>query len=187
MTSEDDGGDDRTDDRAADELTPYSPTAVRGVGCDEQVAGPGETGVTRGAFDGARRLDAEVAICWREPTAPLDYVRETRIPTSTWRDPPTVEGLAGGGRVVGYAVHAPPEATCVPPDATRKRRIFTLKAGDRCTDPDDPLPPDDPYAPPGAPAEAVDPRTVEPGVPGELTERVWGGPPGARKDGGEGG
>jgi len=33
--------------------------------------------------------------------------------------------------------------------------------------------------------EAVDPRTVRPGAPGELTERAWGGPlpePGPRRE-----
>lgn len=54
--------------------------------------------------------------------------------------------------------------------------MFYLKPGDRGAAPDDPLPPDDPYAPPGAPCGAVDPRTVAPQTPGVLTERAWGGP-----------
>jgi len=127
-------------------------------------------------------LDAEVRIEWIAPTAPLDYVREAYLPTSTWRSP--LEPPAPDARTIGYAVHEPPRWDA-PSGATarRERRVFYLRPDDRCADPGDPLPAGDPYAPPGAPAEAVDPRTVAPGESGELTERVWYGAGG--DDGGE--
>ncbi|GHF56250.1 hypothetical protein GCM10010504_25520 [Streptomyces griseus] len=49
------------------------------------------------------------------------------------------------------------------------RRVFWVKEYDRSEQPDGT------YGT-AAPSEAVDPRTVAPGVWGELTERAWGGP-----------
>jgi Family of unknown function (DUF6009) len=48
------------------------------------------------------------------------------------------------------------------------RRVFWVKSYDRCCEPTGTYET-------GAPAEAVDPRTVQPGVEGELTDRAWAG------------
>ena len=111
-------------------------------------------------------------IKWVVPTARLDYVREAYLPTSP--EPP--EPPVPDGRIIGYAVQEPPRRDA-PARATapRERRVFYLRSDDRYADLDDPLPAGDPYAPPGAPAEAVDPRTVAPGESGQLTKRVWHG------------
>lgn len=118
-------------------------------------------------------LRSEVRIIWLECIDQLDYVREAYVHSTSWRERPSTPSDAD--RLVGYAVLAAPDRAGVPAGELRDRRIFYLKPGDRDADPDEPLPPSDPYAPPGAPCEAVDPRTVAPGEPGVLTERVWSG------------
>lgn len=112
--------------------------------------------VTAGGGTGATGLDAEIAIAWTTPLARLPYVRETILPTATWRERPPAPA---GCRLVGYAVLEPPEVAGLPVGATRDRRIFVLRPGDfeGIYDGEGP-----PY-----PAEAVDPRTVEPGKRGD--------------------
>lgn len=110
-------------------------------------------------------LEAELAIIWVKPIASLPYVREVTFPTSTWHNRPTTP--RGADRLVGYAVHAPPVVTGTPLGATRDRRVFVLKEGDF----------EGVYADegPAYPCEAVDPRTVTPGTPGEPPSGGEGG------------
>ena len=105
----------------------------------------------------------EERIVWDEDVDVLDYVRETVALAGTrgrpvpWR---------GEGRRVGYAVLAPDAENNGSPGRFL-RRVFFLKDYDRDSDPGGT------YSH-GAPSEAVDPRTVAPGVPGKLTEAAWG-------------
>ncbi|WP_326598366.1 DUF6009 family protein [Streptomyces sp. NBC_01803] len=52
---------------------------------------------------------------------------------------------------------------------TFARRVFWVKDHDRSEQPNG-------LYKTSAPSEAVDPRTVEPGAWGQLTERAWGSP-----------
>jgi hypothetical protein len=101
----------------------------------------------------------ELEIVWLEELDDIDYVRQgayllwsrTRVPANS----PTVHvvGYATVGQamrgVAGYFL----------------RRAFWLKPYDR------PLFPGGPYRT-GTPAEGVDPRTIGPGVEGEVTDRA---------------
>lgn len=110
-------------------------------------------------------LSHEIAIVWDEPIEKLQYVREVIQHHAGTRQRPVPWN--GSGRRVGYAI--------LDKKATGHlrgywaRRVFFLNEGDRDTDPDG-------CYKTGAPCEAVDPATVAPGKPGELTERAWGGP-----------
>ncbi|MFD7403422.1 DUF6009 family protein [Streptomyces sp. NPDC059866] len=74
----------------------------------------------------------------------------------------------GPGRRVGYAVlRADAQSGAVP--GKYVRRVFWVKEHDRSEQPDG-------LYKTSAPSGAVDPRTVAPGVWGELTERAWGAP-----------
>ena len=110
-------------------------------------------------------LATEERIVWLIPTDDIDYVREGFYGTTCRRG--RVRPLAGRGSiVVGYAELAKS------PHRGRTfytRRVFWLAPHDRHLDPEGV------YAK-GSPCEAVDPRTVAPGVPGELTDRAWGAP-----------
>ncbi|MDH2392202.1 DUF6009 family protein [Streptomyces sp. HNM0663] len=108
----------------------------------------------------------ETELVWLEDIAQLDYVRQSldRLPTrgakpAYFRD----------GRMVGYAILGP-KAKASRASGTFRRRVFWLLPHDRDTAPEGL------YAT-GAPAEAVDPRTLTPGVKGRKTERSEGGPP----------
>lgn len=110
----------------------------------------------------------ETELVWLEDIAQLDYVRQSidRLPTrgskpAYYRD----------GRMVGYAILGP-HAKSSRASGTFRRRVFWLLPHDRDTIPDGL------YAT-GAPAEAVDPRTITPGNKGRKTERSEGGPPSA--------
>jgi len=112
----------------------------------------------------AVNLDLESEIVWEEDPESFDYVREFELTTcgrkriSKW----TMEG-----RRVGYAVLRPdaPHDSHFPGRFTR--RVFFLKAYDRDSGPNG-------VYSTGAPAEAVDPRTISPGVAAWLTPRAWG-------------
>lgn len=122
-------------------------------------------------------LTYEIAIEWEAGIRPLEYVREASVPTSTWRDP--VPAPRGAARRVGYAVHTPPRsAGGTLPELVGERRVFYLMPHDRA------MAPDDVYAA-GAPVEAVDPRTVFPGVAGVMTDRARGQDGRAPVQGGE--
>jgi hypothetical protein len=108
----------------------------------------------------------EVALVWLEEIGDLDYVRQSldRLPTRRGRP-----AYHRGGRMVGYA-QLGPGAKPSRSSGTFRRRVFWLLPHDRDTEPDGL------YAS-GAPAEAVDPRTVAPGCKGRKTERSEGRAP----------
>lgn len=98
----------------------------------------------------AAELEDEEEIIWLEDVSEARYVREALMLVKNSRGKPEIE--ADDTRVVGYA-NLVSEADCATGYAFR--RVFTLRDYD-------------PYGrqPYQMPTEAVDPRTVEPGVPG---------------------
>ncbi|MFF4402700.1 DUF6009 family protein [Streptomyces sp. NPDC001480] len=108
----------------------------------------------------------EVDFVWLEDIGELDYVRQSldRLPTRRGRP-----AYHRNGRMVGYALLGP-DAKPSRSSGTFRRRVFWLLPHDRDTVPNGL------YAT-GAPAEAVDPRTLAPGSKGRKTERSEGGPP----------
>ncbi|MEU3877743.1 DUF6009 family protein [Streptomyces sp. NPDC029704] len=110
-------------------------------------------------------ISHETALVWLEDITNLDYVRQSleRLPTRRGKPP------YHHGRMVGYALLGP-AAKPSRSSGTFRRRVFWLLPHDRDSDPEGL------YAT-GAPAEAVDPRTLEPGIKGSKTERSEGGPP----------
>jgi hypothetical protein len=111
-------------------------------------------------------ISHEVDLVWLEDVSGLDYVRQSldRLPTRRGRP-----AYHRDGRMVGYALLGP-GAKPSRSSGTFRRRVFWLLPHDRDTVPDGL------YAT-GAPAEAVDPRTLAPGSKGRKTERSEGGPP----------
>ncbi|MGW0771463.1 DUF6009 family protein [Streptomyces sp. NPDC002676] len=110
-------------------------------------------------------ISHETELVWLEEVSEFDYVRQRldRLPTRRGKPP-----YHRAGRIVGYALLGP-EAKPSRASGTFRRRVFWLQPHDR------PLDPDGLYAT-GAPAEAVDPRTLAPGSKGRKTERSEGGP-----------
>ena len=108
----------------------------------------------------------ESEIVWLEDITDLDYVRQSLDRLPTRRGKPAYHR---DGRMVGYALLGP-EAKPSRSSGTFRRRVFWLLPHDRDTAPAGL------YAS-GAPAEAVDPRTLAPGSKGRKTERSEGGPP----------
>ncbi|MEU3902083.1 DUF6009 family protein [Streptomyces sp. NPDC045251] len=108
----------------------------------------------------------EVQLVWLEGVDTLDYVRQSLDRLPTRRGKPAYHR---DGRMVGYALLGP-GAKPSRSSGTFRRRVFWLLPHDRDTDPGGL------YAT-GAPAEAVDPRTLAPGSKGCKTERSEGGPP----------
>ncbi|MDL2077845.1 DUF6009 family protein [Streptomyces sp. GXMU-J15] len=117
-----------------------------------------------------KALEHEDGIVWTEDVEAFDYVRQSvELSASTRRNP---VAWRGNGRRVGYAVLRPDAPSGGVPGKF-VRRVFWVKEHDRSEQPDG-------MYKRAAPSEAVDPRTVAPGVWGELTERAWGAPlPGA--------
>ncbi|WP_406284972.1 DUF6009 family protein [Streptomyces sp. NBC_00209] len=111
-------------------------------------------------------LRHEEEIVWTEDVTEFDYVRQTVHHMASTRRRPLA--WTGTGRRVGYSVL---NADTPSGEETGKfvRRIFWVKPHDRSEDPDGTYKV-------SAPSEAIDPRTVAPGIWGELTERAWGGP-----------
>ncbi|MFJ7305649.1 DUF6009 family protein [Streptomyces sp. NPDC099088] len=111
-------------------------------------------------------ISHEAELVWLEDIGHLDYIRQSidRLPTRKGRP-----AYHRDGRMVGYAILGP---TAKPSRAsgTFRRRVFWLLPHDRDTEPEGL------YAK-SAPAEAVDPSTVEARVKGYKTERSEGGPP----------
>ncbi|MCX4920082.1 DUF6009 family protein [Streptomyces sp. NBC_00687] len=111
-------------------------------------------------------ISHEAELVWLEDIGDLDYVRQSidRLPTRKGKP-----AYHRDGRMVGYAILGP---TAKPSRAsgTFRRRVFWLLPHDRDIEPDGL------YAK-SAPAEAVDPRTLEACVKGYKTERSEGGPP----------
>nr|ACN69995.1 putative replication initiation protein [Streptomyces antibioticus] len=114
----------------------------------------------------ADEISHEVALVWLEDVDQLDYVRQSldRLPTRKGKP-----AYHRDGRMVGYAILGP-DAKASRASGTFRRRVFWVLPHDRDTEPDGL------YAM-SAPAEAVDPRTLEPRVKGCKTERSEGGPP----------
>ncbi|GHH24768.1 DUF6009 family protein [Streptomyces rubradiris] len=111
-------------------------------------------------------ISHETAFVWLEDIDRLDYVRQSldRLPTRKSRP-----AYHRDGRMVGYAVLGP-TAKASRASGTFRRRVFWLLPHDRDSQPEGL------YAT-GAPAEAIDPRTLRPCVKGYKTERSEGGPP----------
>lgn len=108
----------------------------------------------------------ESELVWLEDITDLDYVRQSldRLPTRRSRP-----AYHRPGRMVGYAILAP-QAKASRSSGTFRRRVFWLLPHDRDTEPEG-------LYETGAPAEAVDPRTLEAGNKGYKTQRSEGGPP----------
>lgn len=111
-------------------------------------------------------ISHETDLVWLEDVTELDYVRQSLDRLSTRRGKPPYHR---DGRMVGYALLGP-KARSSRSSGTFRRRVFWLLPHDRDTKPDGL------YAT-GAPAEAVDPRTLEARIKGYKTERSEGGPP----------
>jgi len=107
----------------------------------------------------------EVDFVWLEDISRLDYVRQSldRLPTRRGRP-----AYHRDGRMVGYALLGP-GAKPSRSSGTFRRRVFWLLPHDRDTAPGG-------LYSTGAPAEAVDARTLAPGSKGHKTERSEGGP-----------
>ncbi|MFJ3762934.1 DUF6009 family protein [Streptomyces sp. NPDC090080] len=114
----------------------------------------------------ADEIGYETEFVWLEDIAPLDYVRQSldRLPTRRGRP-----AYHRDGRMVGYATLSS-DAKPSRASGTFRRRVFWLLPHDRDAEPEGL------YAK-SAPAEAVDPRTLQPRVKGYKTERSEGGPP----------
>ncbi|MER5466247.1 DUF6009 family protein [Streptomyces sp. NPDC002668] len=111
-------------------------------------------------------ISHETDLVWLEDTTDLDYVRQSLDRLPTRRAKPAYHR---DGRMVGYA-QLGPKAKASRSSGTFRRRVFWLLPHDRDSDPDGV------YAT-GAPAEAIDPRTLAPASKGRKTERSEGGPP----------
>ncbi|MFF1594100.1 DUF6009 family protein [Streptomyces sp. NPDC058286] len=108
----------------------------------------------------------ESDLVWLEDITELDYVRQSLDRLPTRRGKPAYHR---DGRMVGYATLAP-QAKASRSSGTFRRRVFWLLPHDRDTQPEG-------LYETGAPAEAVDPRTLGAGTKGYKTERSEGGPP----------
>ncbi|MGW2563356.1 DUF6009 family protein [Streptomyces sp. NPDC001514] len=106
------------------------------------------------------QLTGEEEVVWLEAPEDLDYVRQAQDKVNTRRGKPRYER---GGRLVGYTNLAA-DAERDPDSGLFARRTFFLLPHDRDSDPTGPYEV-------GAPGEAVDPRTIEPGKVGEKTPR----------------
>ncbi|MER5563885.1 DUF6009 family protein [Streptomyces sp. NPDC002506] len=113
-------------------------------------------------------ISQESDLVWLEDIEALEYVRQTldRLPTRRGKPP-----YFRDGRMIGYAVLGP-KAKASRSSGTFRRRVFWLLPHDRDSDPDG-------LYSSGAPAEAVDPRTLAARSKGRKTERSEGGPPSA--------
>jgi hypothetical protein len=108
-------------------------------------------------------LSHESRIVWLEDIGRLDYVRAAVYLLPFRARKPGRRNYPG--RLVGFAALRPE----TPGYGGRFwRRLFWLDEHDRDSG-------GGPYLAGGAPCEAVDPRTVAPGVPGAMTARAWGG------------
>ncbi|MEF3117627.1 DUF6009 family protein [Streptomyces chrestomyceticus] len=110
-------------------------------------------------------LTHETELVWLEDITDLDYVRQSLDRVSSRRRQPPYHR---DGRLVGYAILGS-TAKASRASGTHLRRVFWLAPHDRDQQPAGL------YAT-AAPSEAVDPRTLQPGVKGYKTERSEGGP-----------
>ncbi|MEU8735650.1 DUF6009 family protein [Streptomyces tendae] len=114
----------------------------------------------------ADEIRHETDLVWLEDVDQLDYVRQSldRLPTRKGKP-----AYHRDGRMIGYAILGT-DAKPSRASGTFRRRVFWLLPHDRDMEPEGL------YAK-SAPAEAIDPRTLEPRVKGYKTERSEGGPP----------
>lgn len=110
-------------------------------------------------------IEHEDKIVWTEDVSSYDYVRETLVRSARNRRRPI---SPPAGRRVGYTVLTEDAPSNPNAPGTFSRRVFWVKDHDRSEQPKG-------VYGEVAPSEAVDPRTVAPRTPGELTERAWGG------------
>lgn len=106
------------------------------------------------------QLTGETEVVWLEDLDNLDYVRQALDRVHTRRGKPRYER---DGRIVGYSNLAA-DAERDPDSGLFPRRTFFLLPHDRDNAPTGPYEV-------GAPGEAVDPRTIEPGEVGAKTAR----------------
>ncbi|MGZ2361692.1 DUF6009 family protein [Streptomyces sp. 372A] len=122
-----------------------------------------------------RSLSQEVNIVWVEgqdaTEEKYDYVRWMWEKTRNKTGKPS--GAMRAGRIIGYAEL---EESAEPTELSRRyrRRVFYVKDNDRSE-------PGGQYQD-ATPHEAVDPRTVSPGVHGRLTDRARGRRPAQSKE-----
>ncbi|MGW8954711.1 DUF6009 family protein [Streptomyces sp. NPDC055709] len=110
-------------------------------------------------------INHETEIVWLEDPIELDYVRQSLVRLSGRRSKPSEYP----GRLIGYA-QLGPNARASRVSGTFRRRVFWLAPRDRDSDPKG-------VYETGAPAEAIDPRTLAPRTKGTKTQRSEGGPP----------
>lgn len=106
------------------------------------------------------QLTDEAEVVWLEDPSDLDYVRQALDKVYARRGRPRYER---DGRLIGYT-NLKPAAASDPDSGLFARRTFFLLPHDRDNDPTGPYEV-------GAPGEAVDPRTIEPGKVGAKTPR----------------
>ncbi|WP_425824711.1 DUF6009 family protein [Streptomyces fractus] len=110
-------------------------------------------------------LAHEDDVVWLEDPQALDYVRQALDKTKRRNTKPPYQR---DGRMIGY-VRLTADAEPDPDSGLYKRRVFFLLPHDRDSHPTG-------LYQEGAPGEAVDPRTIEPGKPGAKTKRSQHGP-----------
>jgi len=109
-------------------------------------------------------IEDESEIKWLMDISNMDYVRQSMDIYCSRRN---TKPRHTSGTLVGYAILKPDTPTYE--NRHYRRRFFWLKEHDRYYEPEG-------IYKTGAPTEAVDPRTVTPGVAGDLTERALGMP-----------
>ncbi|MFJ2061240.1 DUF6009 family protein [Streptomyces sp. NPDC087908] len=108
----------------------------------------------------ASDLTHEDNVVWLEDPEELDYVRQALDKTPRRRGKPRYHR---DGRMIGF-VELSDAAEADPDSGLQKRRVFYLLPHDRDAEPDG-------LYRAGAPGEAVDPRTIQPGHVGSKTAR----------------
>ncbi|MEU6987333.1 MULTISPECIES: DUF6009 family protein [unclassified Streptomyces] len=108
----------------------------------------------------ASDLTHEDNVVWLEDPEELDYVRQALDKTPRRRGKPRYHR---DGRMIGFA-ELSDTAEADPDSGLQKRRVFYLLPHDRDAEPDG-------LYRAGAPGEAVDPRTIQPGHVGSKTAR----------------
>jgi hypothetical protein len=112
----------------------------------------------------AEDLQDEEELVWLVDPSELDYVRQFLNCYANRKDTKPRKGDFPGYGLVGYAI-LKPEAKAK--RGLYKRRYFWLNSNDRYYKPDG-------IYKTGCPSEAVDPRTIRAGKPGEQTSRALG-------------
>ncbi|MFE6848779.1 DUF6009 family protein [Streptomyces sp. NPDC057686] len=119
------------------------------------------------------KITDEVEIVWVEGESTVmaryDYVRQDLVKTAKKRGVPRI---AWDARIIGYAnLRADAEPPAGLSSGRWERRIFYVKPQDRS---EGETVGERVHYQGSTPAEAVDPRTVKPGVVGTLTDRARG-------------